>query len=210
MHTRSLALALLAGLAITQPAFAHHALGGTTPVSFGEGLLSGLAHPVINIDHFAFIVAVGVLTAVGQASKFLPVWFVAGSILGTIMAVQGVVIPFAGWLALLSLVGIGVALALGYRSLKVADIAAFVGAGILHGNVYAAAVVGTAYSSLTGYLIGFAVIQAIVASAAMMAAYLLWAGDRLYANARVLGGVVAGVGLTVMAQTAATTLFAQI
>jgi urease accessory protein len=203
-------LGTLLSLSLTSPALAHHALGGSAPVSFVEGLLSGLAHPVINIDHLAFVVAVGVLTAVGQASKFLPVWFVGGSILGTVLAVQGIVIPYAGWLALLMLIGIGTGLAFGYKSLRFTDVIAFAVAGILHGSVYAEAVVGTVSSSLSGYLLGFAAIQAVIASASMMVAYMMWAGDRLYANARVLGGVVAGVGLTVMAQSAASTFFSQI
>jgi urease accessory protein len=36
------ALALSAG-----PAFAHHVMGGRMAATFGEGLLSGLAHPII-------------------------------------------------------------------------------------------------------------------------------------------------------------------
>jgi urease accessory protein len=40
------------------PAFAYHLMGGLTPATFGEGILSG--HPVIGLDHFA-AVAVGCL-----------------------------------------------------------------------------------------------------------------------------------------------------
>lgn len=43
--------------------FAHHPLGGETPVTFMHGLLSGVGHPVIGLDHLAFIVAAGVLGA---------------------------------------------------------------------------------------------------------------------------------------------------
>ena len=41
-----------------QPALAHHALGGRIPSNFFEGFLSGLAHPVIGLDHLAFVVAI--------------------------------------------------------------------------------------------------------------------------------------------------------
>ena len=194
-------------VSLASPALGHHALGREAPMSFGEGLISGLAHPVINFDHFAFVVGIGVLTAVGQASKFLPVWFVGGSILGTVLAVNGMAIPYAGWLAHFALIAIGLALALGYKRLHAVDIAAFAAAGLLHGSVYADAVVGTVAHSLSGYLIGFAIIQALIATGAMMAVYMLWAGDRLYANARIVGGFVAGVGLTVLIQTGAAALF---
>ena len=40
-------------------AFAHHLMGGEVPTTAWQGLLSGLGHPIIGIDHFAFIVGVG-------------------------------------------------------------------------------------------------------------------------------------------------------
>jgi len=43
-------VALTALLAV-DPAFALHAMAGATPTSFSEGLLSGLGHPVIGLDH---------------------------------------------------------------------------------------------------------------------------------------------------------------
>src|SRR5262245_6809064 len=43
------------------PAFAHHMMGGRTPATFGEGILSGLGHPIIGLDHLAAVVAVGCL-----------------------------------------------------------------------------------------------------------------------------------------------------
>src|SRR5262244_1869797 len=49
--------ATLAGaLLLADPAFAHHLMGGRMPSTFVEGLLSGLGHPVIGIDHLAFLV----------------------------------------------------------------------------------------------------------------------------------------------------------
>src|SRR5438552_688041 len=51
---RAAAVSLLAVLAAT-PAFAHHVMGGRTPATFMEGLLSGLAHPLIGPDHLAFL-----------------------------------------------------------------------------------------------------------------------------------------------------------
>lgn len=50
-------------LASTCAALAHHAMGGQLPQTFGQGLLSGIGHPVIGVDHFAFVVAVGIVAA---------------------------------------------------------------------------------------------------------------------------------------------------
>ena len=55
------------------PAFAHHMMGGRTPSTFMEGLLSGLGHPVIGLDHFAFLVAIGIAVGIFGLNLLLPV-----------------------------------------------------------------------------------------------------------------------------------------
>lgn len=44
-------IALVSAFALARPALAHHAMGNTTPNTFAEGLVSGLAHPIIGLDH---------------------------------------------------------------------------------------------------------------------------------------------------------------
>src|SRR5258706_12280036 len=61
IQTAGLFLASIALL--IDPALAHHVMGGQVPVTFRDGLLSGLAHPIIGIDHFAAVVAVARLAA---------------------------------------------------------------------------------------------------------------------------------------------------
>ena len=46
---------------------------------FGQGLLSGVGHPVIGVDHFAFVVAVGITAALAGRLWALTLSFVAGS-----------------------------------------------------------------------------------------------------------------------------------
>ena len=46
-------------IAANLPASAHHLMGGKTPTTFTDGILSGLGHPIIGVDHLAFLVAVG-------------------------------------------------------------------------------------------------------------------------------------------------------
>ena len=50
------------------------------------------------------------------------------------------------------------------------------------------------------------VVQTLVAWAAMLAAYWFWRGDRLYANARVFGGILAGMGATALYQAGVASL----
>lgn len=207
LFIRSLLLACPLLVLLGTEAFAHHALGGQLPYNFSTGLLSGLAHPVINFEHFAFVGALGVMTAVAQRSALLPAIFVGGTVLGCLAFAEGYALPFLPWYVALSVALLGLALALGHRRLGPAEIALFLVAGGLHGAAYAQSIVGTGINSLAGYLVGFALIQIGVVLAAMFAAYWLWCGDKLYANARVVGGVVAGIGLTVMAQSGLAQMF---
>ena len=77
-----LGLALAAGVLTTGPAMAHHVMGGGMPVSFGDGLLSCLGHPIIGLDHFAAVVAVGCLASVHRAAGALAIGFVLAMIAG--------------------------------------------------------------------------------------------------------------------------------
>jgi urease accessory protein len=57
MNARTIGTAAFFGVALlAEPAFAHHLMGGRTPSTFADGLLSGLGHPIIGLDHFAAVV----------------------------------------------------------------------------------------------------------------------------------------------------------
>ena len=76
---QSKALAIVIGfslLVVASPASAHHAMGGKMPSTFFEGFLSGLAHPVIGVDHLAFIVSVGLFAAINPQGILIPIFFV--------------------------------------------------------------------------------------------------------------------------------------
>lgn len=196
----------LAFLALTGQAQAHHALGGRLPIGFGEGLISGLAHPIIEADHFAFVLAVGILTAVSQGGLWLPVWFVGGTVFGCLLNAGSLGLQPAAWMVPLSALLIGGYLASGHEDNRGWNRWLFLAAGALHGLAYSQAIMGSENNSLQGYLLGFAIVQTLVTWGAMMAAYWFWRGDRLYANARVFGGVLAGVGLTALYQAGVASL----
>ena len=74
---RRCAFAAAALAASAGPAAAHHVMGGRTPATFTQGLLSGLGHPIIGVDHLAFVVAVGIAVGVARLSLALPAVFIA-------------------------------------------------------------------------------------------------------------------------------------
>jgi urease accessory protein len=196
----------LAFVLLTTQAFAHHALGGSVPIGFGQGFLSGLAHPVIEVDHVAFVLAVGVLTAVSQGGFVLPVWFVCGTVLGCLLNASNLQIQPVEWMVPLSALFIGGYLAWGRSDGARWHKWIFLAAGVLHGLAYAQSIIGSENNSLLGYLLGFAIVQIMVAWSAMLAAYWFWRGDHLYTNSRVFGGVLAGVGLSALYQSGVASL----
>ena len=143
---------------LSTPALAHHASAGATPSNGWEGLLSGLAHPVLGVDHLAFIVAAGLLAALHRHGSVIPISFVTASLAGTSLHVLEFNLPAPEFLIPLSVILMGSLLVTRPLSL-VLLISLASSAGIIHGYAYGESVVGAEMSSLATYLIGLAVIQ---------------------------------------------------
>ena len=77
---RPIRFALALPLAAAGAAHAHHVMDYALPATMLDGLLSGLGHPIIGIDHFLFTLAAGVLAARFARGWLLPVLFVAASV----------------------------------------------------------------------------------------------------------------------------------
>jgi hypothetical protein len=72
----------LSGLALGAPALAHHPFGGSTPTTAIAAFLSGLGHPVIGLDHLAFVIIVGLLAAVMGLGLMIPIAFTVAALSG--------------------------------------------------------------------------------------------------------------------------------
>jgi len=195
---RRTAFLTIAGLLLMiEPALAHHAMGGEMPSTFGQGLLSGLAHPVIGLDHLAFLIAVGVAVGVGGLSLALPVAFVVASALGVVIHLFGFNLPGVELLVAASVVLIGALVASG-KALPLAAWGALFGlAGIFHGYAYGESIVGAEPAPLWAYLLGLVVIQSALSVG--VALITRRAGEGVSAIApRLAGAVVVGVGLAAL------------
>lgn len=188
------ALALSAG-----PAFAHHVMGGRMAATFGEGLLSGLGHPIIGLDHFAAVVAIGCLAAVHRAGPALAIGFVLAMIAGVAVHLRGATVPGAEILVALSVIALGVAMLMRQMS-AIAALALFAAAGLLHGYVLGESIYGAEPTPLYAYLLGLAVIQSAVALAAMSIARMLARQSADVSPLRLTGAGIIGVGLAVLMQ----------
>lgn len=147
--------------------------GGRLPATAWEGFLSGLAHPVIGLDHLAFVVAIG-LVAAGQPWRYgIPLGFVLASLLGT-------GIHLAGWdpLGLTELAIASSVVLFGLLLVQPRQIPSWlllIGgslAGLFHGYAYAETIIGAQPMPWVGYLLGLSTVQYGVALLA------LWAAER--------------------------------
>lgn len=194
---RTAFIALSSIVASVAPASAHHAMGGETPTNFAQGLVSGLAHPVIGPDHLAFLIAVGVAVGVGALNLALPVVFVAASAVGVAIHVGGFSLPGAELIVAASVVIVGMLIASG-RALPLAAWAALFGlAGLAHGYAYGESIFGAEQTPLAAYLLGLVVIQSALAVGVAVFTRRSGAGVSAVAP-RLAGAVVVGVGLTAL------------
>jgi urease accessory protein len=185
-------------LLASAPASAHHVMGGRTPSTFIEGLVSGLAHPVIGPDHLAFLLAVGVVVGVGGLNLALPVVFVAAMAIGVMVHVNGVGLPDAEIIVALSVLLAGVLIAYG-RALPVAIWATlFAVAGLFHGYAFGESIFGAEAAPLGAYLLGLVVIQSAVIVGIAMVARRMGSGISAWAP-RLAGALVVAVGAIALA-----------
>jgi urease accessory protein len=152
------AAALLAAPAL---ALAHHPMGGTVPATVLEGLLSGLGHPLIGIDHFLFIAGAGVLAANFKRGYLLPLVFVFASLSITLVRYLGADAGLGELPVAASLVVLG-AMMLGSTPREGVLALLFLVAGTLHGYALGEAIVGAEQTPLVAYLAGLAIIQSAI------------------------------------------------
>lgn len=206
MRNLLLPVALLAAT----PASAHHAMGGEAPRTLGEGLLSGLAHPVIGIDHLAFVVLVGLASAAAGQRLAAPVAFVLATIAGTFFQLAGLALPAAEFVIAGSVVLLGALLLLGRQVSGPLALAGIAFAGLFHGWAYGEAVIGSETAPIAAYLAGFALVQfAIAAGVALVAGRAVETADganRL--GARLTAAVACGIGLTILVEQFETLILA--
>lgn len=196
-HRLMLLLVPLVVLALATPALAHHAFGGVLPQNAFQGFVSGLAHPIIGLDHFAFVVAVGLFAATQAAGFSLPIVFLLAALAGTGCHVLGWMLPVPEVVIALSVIGIGGLLALPQQSQRWFWLGLAAIAGLFHGYAYGESIVGADMNPLVAYLAGFTAIQlAISAIAYRIGATLFQRASGSWPLAlRYIGFAVVGAGL---------------
>lgn len=181
------------------PASAHHMMGGKVPADFFQGFMSGIAHPLIGFDHFAFIFAVGLLAAIQQRGILIPIAFVLASMLGAgahlvTLNLSGVELGVSG-----SVLLFGILLTLKNRPNTATLVGLSAIAGLFHGYAYGESIFGAETTPLFAYLLGLTLIQLVVAMMVFGLSKKLLSGEAQLPIGRSAGLVLSGIGLAFLA-----------
>ncbi len=186
----------------TSPAAAHHAMDGELPSTFMQGLLSGLGHPVIGPDHLAFIVALGIAAAVVPGSLAVIATFVALSAAGVLIHIAKLDVPMVEPLVALTVLLAGAALVWSRSVTRPMWVALAAVAGLLHGYAFGELIVGAERTVLGAYIVGIALITALIATAVMTIARKVLVPDGIPApSLKIAGAALSCAGAVLLAVT---------
>jgi len=183
-------LAATAVLLTTGSALAH------TGHETGFLLLDGALHPLGGLDHLAAMIAVGLWAALAGGTRIWlwPVAFVLMMLVGGFMGHGGIELPAVEPAIALSVIVLGLAVALGVKAPLAAG-ALLIGAfALFHGHAHGAEAPATGW---LGYAAGFAAATALlhVAGIAIGLAIARLSSPR---PAQVIGAATAALGLFLM------------
>jgi urease accessory protein len=159
-----LGLATAFGLLTASPALAH-----LDPSEHGS-FAAGFTHPLFGTDHVLAMIAVGLWAALlgGRAVWALPTAFVGAMIVGFLLSLPGVPLPYVEPFILTSVVVLGVVVALALR-LPLGVCAALVGVfGICHGHAHGGEIGSAGELSYAG---GFVLATALLHAAGLLIGY---------------------------------------
>jgi urease accessory protein len=191
---------LIALLAV-DPALAHHAMGGAMPTDFSQGLLSGLGHPVIGLDHLAAIIAVGCLVAMQPKGAVLAAGYVIATVAGAAAHIGEATVPNAEIFVALSVVSLGLIVFRKQPLRRDLMFALFAAAGLINGYALGETIAGAERTPILAYFIGLAAIQTAIALAIMFGVRLLTGHAQWQLLAmRVVGAFAVGAGAAIVLQ----------
>jgi urease accessory protein len=197
--------AALASLVLTSEAMAHHVMGGEVPRTLTQGLLSGIGHPVIGLDHLAFVLGIGIIAGVLSLGLMLPALYVGFMCVGLALHLATVDIAGVELAIAASVVLVGLAIVWGRSGAnRWIEGGLFALAGTLHGYAFAESIVGAEQTPLAAYIAGLVVVQFAIAAIAYAATrFVMGTGAQAsLSRPRLAGAVIALTGVYFAASAA--------
>jgi urease accessory protein len=190
-----LALPLAALLLAATPAHAHTGIGDA--FAFGHGF----AHPIGGTDHVLAMVAVGLFAARlgGRAVWAAPLSFLAMMAVGGALGMAGIGLPLVETAIALSVVVLGLAIAVRLHLPTIAAMALVGAFALFHGHAHGAEMPGTA--SVLAYGVGFLLATAFLHAAGIGLGLAIGKTGEAFGNRAVqaAGSAVAVAGLAILA-----------
>ncbi len=189
------AVVALCTLSLPGVAYAHSA-------EAGSGFFSGLAHPIHGPDHFLAMFSVGIVSSQigGKYIWILPGMFVTFMVIGGLMGIYGLPVPYVEYGIALSVVMLGMAILFIHQSqrswlhLVIAMTCIF---GIMHGYAHGVEMPNSA--SPIYYSFGFLTSTAGIHLLGVLVGHQLMRGRILSRMLRGLGAAISGTGMVMFA-----------
>lgn len=200
MKPRAVLLGLFVIALACSTASAHPFHGDASDHGAAHGFLSGFAHPWLGLDHLLAMVAVGLLGVQlgGRALWMLPLAFVGGMILGGAAGIRGGTLPLVEVGIALSVVLLGLALALGRQHALLTAALAIAGCGLFHGHAHGTELAASAIGSLALHAAGLLAATLLLHLAGITAGLALARRQPRPTPFRLSGAAISGVGLCLL------------
>ncbi|WP_017654591.1 HupE/UreJ family protein [Fortiea contorta] len=161
-HLRSLALLFLISLLTSLTGTPAH----STITNSWEGLIWGMADPVINLDGLVRIVAIGLFSVCISRGTFIAGSFLFTAIFGTFIHLLPASLPDPEIAIAISTIGFGAMLVTSHQFHWVVWALLGAIAGLFHGYTYGASLAGSEIFPLFAYVIGMTLTQYVIAMSA--------------------------------------------
>ncbi|MCV9909734.1 HupE/UreJ family protein [Brucella sp. HL-2] len=192
---KSLVLAMIVSTVTISPAFAH-----LNPAEHGS-FAAGFTHPVFGVDHILAMVAVGLWASMlgGKALILVPMSFVSVMLLGFLMALSGISLPFVEPVILASVIILGLFVAVAFHA-STSTAALLVGFfAFFHGYAHGGEIGGAAFLSYgAGFALATMLLHAVGIGIGITISRMLGGGTG-QVFMRMAGGLTALAGLYLIA-----------
>ena len=161
----------------------------------GSGFIAGLLHPVTGFDHLLAMLSVGILSAQlgGRKIWTVPTLFVTSMVVGGFMGAYGVSLPYVEFGIALSVVVLGLAIALAHRHDGSSIVYLFVAFfGMLHGHAHGVEMPNSA--SPVFYSFGFVVSTSCIHILGVLIGYYFTHYEKLREALTYIGAGMTGAG----------------
>ena len=166
------------------------------PTTLLEGLLSGITHPVLGLDHLTFMVAIGLAAALAPASLLIIACFVAASLAGTVVHAANFDFAYSEQLVAISVILAGLLLLTGYGSKRSIWLPFALLAGLVHGYAFGETILWANLDVTAAYTAGvLGVLVAITVAIMLVISKVLKVSDAQSIPVRAAGGVFAMIGI---------------